>query len=257
MTENKDIIKEEQKECCNEHDEGCCCGGDFEEYYEDDEILEMVITRKLAEIEEYKGKLSRARSEVNKKKYSDIINYLSGDIYLYSSILSDITGDDHESDIEFDADAIEEEFPDYYEEYYNALSEEDKLAEDTAIMIREEQYQDALDEGYYYIGLTILSDEDLLDAVAQSEYVVTELGRAATYDPEVVELLNDYIEEDFDDLVDTIVDASEKKEKKKKCKKDGKKKDDKKDDKKKSSKKKDDKKKDDKKDDKKKGKKKK
>lgn len=253
MTDDMNTVNEEEKEfnnqeeesdkaqeggCCGGHEHRCCCG-DSVDYPDDEEVLQEVITRKLAEIEEYKAKLSRARSDVNKKKYSDLINYLSGDVYLYSAILSDMTGEDHDSDIDFDPDVIDEEFPDYYEEYYNSLSEEDKFNEDVAVMIREEQYQAALDEGYYEIGLTILSDDDLLDAVAMSEYVVTELGRAATYDPDLVDLLNECIEDDFDDgKKKKKKKKGGKKKDKKKSKKSGKKKSEKKKDKKKKSKKK-------------------
>ncbi|MEA4977923.1 MAG: hypothetical protein VB016_05190 [Methanomassiliicoccaceae archaeon] len=179
---------------------------ELEQDYDDMEILQAAVDRKIREIAELKSKQSRARSDANKKKYGDLISFLVSDIVGYRTVISDLTDAECDlSDLEYDPDQV----PDYdseelYNEYLEGLNEKDKDAETLADSIRNDYCDDILEDVFYAVGMKILSSEELLDAVAECDFVVTELGRAAVMEDSLYDLIftdaeGDGDEEDDDD----------------------------------------------------------
>lgn len=186
--------------------------------YDDVEVLQSAVDRKMVELEEMKGNLSRARSEVNKKKYEDLISFLQSDIVGYRTVISDLMDVECDiSDLDYDPDAI----PNYdsseiYEVYLKDLNEDDLDMERLADAIRSDYFDDVLDDVFYSVGMKILSSEELLDAVADCDSVLIELGRAAVMEDTLYDLIfTDATEEDFEEY-DNRKSKSKKKNKTKK-----------------------------------------
>ncbi len=189
--------------------------------YDDVEVLQSAVDRKMVEIEEMKVNLSRARSEANKKKYGDLINFLQSDVVGYRTVISDLTETECDiSDLDYDPDEI----PNYdtteiYEIYLKDLSEEDRDLEQLADAIRGDYFDDVLDDVFYSVGMKILSNGELLDAIADCDSVLIELGRAAVMEDTLYDLIfTDASEEDFEECCNC--DRSKSKKDKKKDKKD-------------------------------------
>jgi hypothetical protein len=199
-----------------------------DEDYDDVEILQATVDRKLREIADLKTKLSRARSEANKKKYSDLIDFLISDIVGYRTVISDLTDSECDlTDLEYDPDRISDyDSEEIYEEYLAGLDEKDRDSETLADSIRNDYCDDVLEDVFYAVGMKILSSEDLLDAVADCEFVVTELGRAAVMEDSLYDLVFSEDEEEEDgEPCETLKKKGKKSKKKgKKSKKKGKKK---------------------------------
>ncbi|MDN5357112.1 MAG: hypothetical protein PWR17_281 [Candidatus Methanomethylophilaceae archaeon] len=198
---------------------------ELEQDYDDVEILQAAVDRKIGEIAELKNKRSRARSDANKKKYGDLISFLVSDIVGYRTVISDLTDTECDlSDLEYDPDQI----PDYdseeiYNEYLKGLNEKDRDAETLADSIRNDYCDDILEDVFYAVGMKILSSEELLDAVADCDFVVTELGRAAVMEDSLYDLIFTDAEGDEEEDDGTPYRKDVKKSKKKNMKKSGKK----------------------------------
>ncbi len=199
--------------------------GQDEDYeYDDVEVLQATVDRKLGEIADLRSKLARARSEANKKKYGDLIDFLISDIVGYRTVISDLTDAECDlTDLEYDPDRISDyDSEEVYEEYLAGLDEKDRDSETLADSIRNDYCDDVLEDVFYAVGMKILSSEDLLDAVADCEFVVTELGRAAVMEDSLYDLIFSDAE-DEDEEEETYEALGKKSKKKKACKKKGKK----------------------------------
>ncbi|HKM13621.1 MAG TPA: hypothetical protein VJY42_01705 [Candidatus Methanomethylophilaceae archaeon] len=190
--------------------------------YDDVEVLQSAVDRKMVEIEEMKGNLSRARSEANKNKYGDMINFLQSDIVGYRTVISDLMDTECDiSDLDYDPDEV----PNYdtseiYEIYLKDLSEEDRDMEQLADAIRSDYFDDVLDDVFYSVGMKILSNGELLDAIADCDSVLIELGRAAVMEDTLYDLIfTDASEDDFEEYCKCDQSKKDKKKDKKEVKK--------------------------------------
>ena len=224
MTDDKFVenVSEEKPEEVRETDAEQGQDEDFE--YDDVEILQATVDRKLREIADLRTKLSRARSEATKKKYGDLIDFLISDIVGYRTVISDLTDTECDlTDLEYDPDNISDyDSEEVYEEYLAGLTEKDRDSETLADSIRNDYCDDVLEDVFYAVGMKILSSEDLLDAVADSDFVVTELGRAAVMEDSLYDLIFSEAEDEEgedEEPYETVKKKSKKKGSKKKSKK--------------------------------------
>lgn len=201
MTEEiRDIDEMPEEEIISCTDDGTCGCHDRS----DVEILKSAADRKLMEVDLFKKKASRARSEENKAMYANIIDFLYSDIIAYRTVISDMMDVDTDiTDLDYDEDAVMEYDPlEVYEEYLSLIDEESKEEELLADEIRGEYFDDVLSDVFYSVGMKILTNDILMDAVMDCENVLIELGQAAVMEDSLYDLIfNDTI--DSEDYVES------------------------------------------------------
>lgn len=150
-------------------------------------ILDRVVARKRAEIDDLVRRGARLRKEDRKRANEQLVAYLTADVNAYVSVIADMTDDDGLLE-GIDPDGEPVEVPEDYQDYLDSLDVDDLQDEMDADGIRADYCDGVIEAMCTDIGEAALNSKKMVKAMLDDPYALEQIGEVIFYDDYLYDL---------------------------------------------------------------------